>query len=157
MYLALGIATVVYVAIAIGVFGTLTVEKVIAVRTHRDRGRGPADARTGRLLADERDGAVRDGRRDKRRPLPGRGAVRGARVDGSVPALMGGQLRGSRSVGLVIASVAILVMVVVFDLSSIASIGSAVALTIFALVTLGHLRVYGRRAPEPGCSSSPCW
>ena len=32
-------------------------------------------------------------------------------------------------------------MVVVFDLSSIASIGSAVALTIFGLVTVGHLRV----------------
>ncbi len=30
MYLALGIATVIYVAIALGVFGTLTVEKVIA-------------------------------------------------------------------------------------------------------------------------------
>ena len=30
MYLALGIATVIYVAVALGVFGTLTVEKVIA-------------------------------------------------------------------------------------------------------------------------------
>ena len=30
MYLALGIATVIYVAIALGVFGTLTVDKVIA-------------------------------------------------------------------------------------------------------------------------------
>ncbi|MCP6571023.1 hypothetical protein NL494_28020, partial [Klebsiella pneumoniae] len=28
-----------------------------------------------------------------------------------------------------------------FDLSSVASIGSAVALAIFALVTLGHLRI----------------
>ena len=30
MYLALGIATVIYIAIALGVFGTLTVEKVIS-------------------------------------------------------------------------------------------------------------------------------
>src|SRR5213075_3602699 len=30
MYLALGIATVIYVAIALGVFGTLTVDKVIS-------------------------------------------------------------------------------------------------------------------------------
>ena len=30
MYLALGIATVIYVAIALGVFGTLTVEKVVS-------------------------------------------------------------------------------------------------------------------------------
>ena len=30
MYLALGIATVVYVGVALGVFGTLTVDQVIA-------------------------------------------------------------------------------------------------------------------------------
>ena len=30
MFLALGIATVIYVAVALGVFGTLTVQKVIA-------------------------------------------------------------------------------------------------------------------------------
>ena len=39
------------------------------------------------------------------------------------------------------AAAAILVLVLAFDLSAIASIGSAVALTIFALVTVGHVRV----------------
>ena len=35
----------------------------------------------------------------------------------------------------------ILLMVIAFDLSAIASIGSAVALIVFGLVTAGHLRV----------------
>jgi hypothetical protein len=43
---------------------------------------------------------------------------------------------------LFVVSVAIILMAAFFDLSAIASIGSAVALTIFGLVTLGHLRVY---------------
>jgi FtsH-binding integral membrane protein len=55
---------------------------------------------------------------------------------------MGRRLGGRVSVGLLIASAAIVVMVIGFDLSAIASIGSAVALMIFAFVTLAHLRVY---------------
>ena len=43
--------------------------------------------------------------------------------------------------GLVIAAAGIILLVVLFDLSSVASIGSAVALGIFALVTIGHLRI----------------
>src|SRR6185369_16170952 len=43
--------------------------------------------------------------------------------------------------GLVAVAVAVILMVAFFDLSSIASIGSAVALTIFGLVTAGHLRI----------------
>jgi hypothetical protein len=37
--------------------------------------------------------------------------------------------------------VAVIVMVLFFDLSAIASIGSAVALMIFGLVSFGHLRI----------------
>jgi L-asparagine transporter-like permease len=40
-------------------------------------------------------------------------------------------------------------MVVGFDLSAIASIGSAVALMIFAFVTLAHLRVYRETGARP--------
>ena len=54
---------------------------------------------------------------------------------------MGRRLADRASTGLLIAAAAILVLVIAFDLSAIASIGSAVALTIFALVTVGHLRV----------------
>ena len=48
MYLALGIATVIYVAIALGVFGTLTVDKVISSGRHRAGGGRRARARPGR-------------------------------------------------------------------------------------------------------------
>ena len=44
MYLAIGIATVVYIAVALGVFGTLTVDQVIAVGSDRDRRGGRARA-----------------------------------------------------------------------------------------------------------------
>ena len=37
-----------------------------------------------------------------------------------------------------------------FSLSSIASLGSGLALLVFSLVTVGHLRVSGRQAPAPG-------
>lgn len=53
------------------------------------------------------------------------------------------------SAGLLIASAAIIVMVVGFDLSSIASIGSAIALMIFAFVTAAHLRVFRDTGARP--------
>ena len=60
---------------------------------------------------------------------------------GQFPPVMGRRIADRAPVGLVVAAVTILVLVVAFDLSSIASIGSAVALMIFGLVTAGHLRV----------------
>ena len=86
MYLALGIATVIYVAVALGVFGTLTVDEVIASGGTALGGRRRADARPGRLLADERDGAVRHRRRDQRRAVSRGRAVRGDGGDRPVPA-----------------------------------------------------------------------
>jgi amino acid transporter len=43
--------------------------------------------------------------------------------------------------GLVVTAVASIILAVGFDLNAIASIGSAVALVVFSLVTAGHLRV----------------
>ena len=60
---------------------------------------------------------------------------------GQFPPVMGRRLADRASVGLLVAAGVILLMVIAFDLSSIASIGSAVALMIFGLVTAGHLRV----------------
>ena len=57
--------------------------------------------------------------------------------------------------GLVIAAAGIILLVVLFDLSAIASIGSAVALGIFALVTIGHLRIRAETGRAPAsCSCS---
>jgi F0F1-type ATP synthase assembly protein I len=53
---------------------------------------------------------------------------------------MGRRLRGV-SAGLLIEAAACLVLAVVFKLDAIASIGSAVALLVFLLVTVAHFRV----------------
>ena len=57
------------------------------------------------------------------------------------PPVMGRRLADRASVGLLVGAAAILLLVIAFDLSAIASIGSAVALMIFGLVTVGHLRI----------------
>ena len=142
MYLALGIATVVYVAIALGVFGTLTVGKVIesgptAIAVAAE----PVLGRAGYWLMSvtalfATAGATNAGL------YPAPGLCEHLASTGQFPTLMGGRIRGRASTGLLIAAAAIVVMVIGFDLSAIASIGSAVALMIFAFVTAAHLRVY---------------
>ena len=59
---------------------------------------------------------------------------------GQFPPLFGRAI-GRAPVGMLIMVAATLVLALGFDLGSIASIGSAVALTIFSLVTLAHLRI----------------
>jgi L-asparagine transporter-like permease len=61
---------------------------------------------------------------------------------GQFPPVMGRRLREQLPVGLLVASIVVVILVVGHDLSAIASIGSAVALGIFCLVTIGHLRIY---------------
>jgi amino acid transporter len=142
MFLALGIATAVYVAIALGVFGTLTVAKVISSGpTAIAVAAQPVLGRAGYWLMSvtalfATAGATNAGL------YPAPGLTQHLASTGQFPPLMGRRLGGRVSVGLLIASAAIVVMVIGFDLSAIASIGSAVALMIFAFVTLAHLRVY---------------
>jgi amino acid transporter len=142
MFLALGIATAVYVAIALGVFGTLTVEKVISSgATAIAVAAQPVLGRAGYWLMSvtalfATAGATNAGL------YPAPGLTEHLASTGQFPPLMGRRLGGRVSVGLLLASTAIIVMVIGFDLSAIASIGSAVALMIFAFVTLAHLRVY---------------
>ena len=72
---------------------------------------------------------------------------------GQFPPLMARRLGGRLSSGLLIAAVACLVLAVVFKLDAIASIGSAVALLIFTLITVAHLRV----RKETGASALILW
>jgi len=46
---------------------------------------------------------------------------------------------GSEMVGLLVAAVAVVLMILVLDLDAIASIGSAVALAVFSLISIGHV------------------
>lgn len=60
---------------------------------------------------------------------------------GQFPPVLGRRLRGRAPVALLVTAAGAIVLVLFFDLSSIASIGSAVALVVFALVTAGHFRI----------------
>ncbi len=141
MAIAIGLATVIYVAVALGVFGTLTVDEVV------DSGATAIAVAAQPVLGDAgywlmsitalfaTAGATNAGL------YPAAGLSDHLASTEQFPPVMGRRLADRASVGLLIAAAAILLMVIAFDLSSIASIGSAVALTIFGLVTVGHLRV----------------
>jgi amino acid transporter len=141
MYLALGIATVIYVAIALGVFGTLTVEKVVSSGgTALAVAAEPALGQAGYWLMSvtalfATAGATNAGL------YPAAGLSERLAETGQFPPVMARRLGGRASAGLLIQAAACLVMAVVFRLDAIASIGSAVALLIFTFITAAHFRV----------------
>jgi amino acid transporter len=141
MYLALGIATVIYIAVSLGVFGTLTVEKVIASGgTALAVAAEPSLGQAGYWLMSVTGlfataGATNGGL------YPAAGLCEQLASSGQFPPLMGRRLGGRAPVGLLITAAAAVALAVGFSLTAIASIGSAAALLIFMLVTIGHLRV----------------
>jgi amino acid transporter len=141
MYLALGIATVIYIAIALGVFGTLTVEKVISSGgTALAVAAEPTLGKAGYWLMSvtalfATAGATNAGL------YPAAGLSERLAETGQFPPLMARKLGGRASAGLLIEAGACLVLALVFKLDAIASIGSAVALLIFTLITAAHFRV----------------
>ncbi len=141
MYLALGLATAIYVAVAIGVFGTLTVDEVIesggtaiAVAAEPVLGRAGYWLMTITALF-ATAGATNAGL------YPAAGLSEHMTSIGQFPPRMGDRLGNRVPAGLVLTATLSIVLAVGFDLSSIASIGSAIALLVFTLVTAAHLRV----------------
>jgi amino acid transporter len=141
MYLALGIATVIYVAISLGVFGTLAVDKVIssggtaiAVAAEPTLGRAGYWLMTVTALF-ATAGATNAGL------YPAQGLSERLAETGQFPPLMARKLGGRVSTGLLVQAAVCLVLALVFKLDAIASIGSAVALLIFTLITVAHLRI----------------
>jgi amino acid transporter len=141
VYLALAIATVVYLGVSIGVFGTLTVQEVIdsggtalAVAAEPTLGQAGYWMMTVTALF-ATAGATNSGLY----PATGLGDEMAAR--GQFPPAMGARVGGRASTGIVVTAIAAIILAVFLDLNAIASIGSAVALIVFALVTLGHLRI----------------
>jgi hypothetical protein len=63
--------------------------------------------------------------------------------EGHLPPAFGLKRRGNKggTQGLVISAILILLMANLFDVTAIASIGSAVALVIYVLITIAHLRM----------------
>lgn len=141
VYLALGIATVIYVAVALGVFGTLSVEEVIASGgTALAVAAEPVLGRAGYWLMSvtalfATAGATNAGL------FPAAGLSNEMAATGQFPPLMGTRWRERIPAGLLFTALVAVVLAIGFDLTAIASIGSAIALLVFTLVTIGHLRV----------------
>jgi amino acid transporter len=141
MFLALGIATVIYIAVALGVFGTLTVQEVIASGgTAIAVAAQPVLGRAGYWLMSvtalfATAGATNAGL------YPAAGLCEQMAATGQFPPALGRRVADRVPAGLITTAVIAIVLAIGFDLSAIASIGSAIALLVFALVSTGHFRV----------------
>jgi amino acid transporter len=141
VYVALGIATVIYVAVALGVFGTLTVDEVIdsggtalAVAAEPVLGQAGYWLMTVTALF-ATAGATNAGL------YPAAGLCEHLASIGQFPPLLARRVGGRAPAGLIVTAVIAIVLATGFDLNAIASIGSAVALVVFTLVGVGHLRI----------------
>jgi amino acid transporter len=145
MYISLGFTMVLYVALAIGVFGVLTVDEVIAnADTALAVAAMPIFGAAGYTMISiaalfATTGAVNS------QLYASIGATYAMARDGQLPPRFGLKRRRRQggTQGLVISALLILMLALLFDVTAIASIGSAVSLSIFVLVTIAHLRMAG--------------
>ena len=72
---------------------------------------------------------------------PAAGLCEQMATTGQFPPALGRRVGGKAPSGLLLTAVIAAILAVGFDLTAIASIGSAIALIVFGLVTVGHLRV----------------
>ena len=141
IFLALGIATTIYVAVALGVFGTLRVDEVVASGgTALAVAAEPVLGRVGYWLMSvtalfSTAGATNAGL------YPAAGLCEQMASIGQFPPTLGRRIGGRAPMGLLVTAAAAIVLAVGFDLSSIASLGSAIALLVFTLITAAHFRV----------------
>jgi amino acid transporter len=150
MFLALGIATVIYIAIALGVFGTLTVDEVISSGgTALAVAAKPTLGQAGYWLMAitalfATAGATNAGL------YPAAGLSDRLAETGQFPPLMARRVGGRVSMGLLTQAVACVLLAVFFNLDAIASIGSAVALLVFTFITAAHFRVRSETRANAG-------
>jgi amino acid transporter len=135
-YLSIGITAVVYVLIAIGVFGTLTVTEVIgygetAIAEAARPTLGDAGFKIMAVVALLSTAGCTNATLYASSNLTGMLADQGL-----FPEFFGPRSRLGRHAGLIITTVLVLVVANLVDLSSIASVGSAVSLLVFLLVGL---------------------
>jgi len=141
MYLALGGTTVLYVAISVGVFGTLTVAEVTkygatAVAEAARPALGDAGFTAVTIAA-----LLATSSSVNATLYASKGFTGTLAQVGQFPPLFGERSRLGRHGGLVITVALILLFVNVFDLSAIASVGSAVSLSVFVLVGVAGYRL----------------
>ena len=141
IYFALVIATTIYVAVSLGVFGTLTADQVVEYGTTAlAEAAKPTLGQAGYVLMVitalfSTTGAVNAGL------YPSIGMTAHLASVGQFPPVFGRSV-GRFPVGLIVMAALAIILVVGFDLNKIASIGSAVALLVFSAVSVAHLRLY---------------
>jgi amino acid transporter len=141
IFLALGIATAIYIAVALGVFGTLAVDEVIASGgTALAVAAEPVLGRIGYWLMSvtalfSTAGATNAGL------YPAAGLCENMESIGQFPPILARRFGGRAPAGLLLTALVAIVLSAGFDLSSIASIESAIALLVFTLITAAHIRV----------------
>jgi amino acid transporter len=149
MYLALGITALVYVLISIGVFGALTVAQVIQYgeRAIAEAAR-PALGDAGYTVMSV--AALLSTAGATNATLYASGNLTGMLAkEGLFPGFFGAASRLGRHAGLLITGGLVLLVANLADLSAIASVGSAVALTIFLLVGLAGYRLRRETGAHP--------
>jgi len=141
IYLALAIATTIYVAVSLGVFGTLTADQVVEYGTTAlAEAAKPTLGQAGYVLMVitalfSTTGAVNAGL------YPSIGMTAHLASVGQFPLVLGRSV-GRFPVGLLVMASLAIVLVVGFNLNNIASIGSAVALLVFSAVSIAHFRLF---------------
>jgi amino acid transporter len=143
MFISLGFTMLLYVALAIGVFGTLTVEEVIKnADTALAAAALPIFGAFGYTMISiaavfATTGAINS------QLYATIGATYTMAKEGQLPPIfsMKRRRREGGTQGLVISALLVIILAVLFNVSAIASIGSAIALVIFVFVTIAHLRM----------------
>jgi amino acid transporter len=140
-YVALLIATVLYVLISIGVYGTLTVEEVIASGdTALAEAAEPRLGQAGFTMM--AIAALLATASSVNANLFAAGNMTASLAEaGQFPPVFGGRARLLGTRGLAISVGIVVVMALFLDLSTVASVGSAVALAVFAMVGVAAIRL----------------
>jgi amino acid transporter len=140
-YVALGIATFLYVLISIGVYGTLTVDEVIASGdTALAEAAEPRLGQAGFTMM--AIAALLATASSVNANLFAAGNMTASLAEaGQFPPVFGGRARVLGTRGLAISVGIVVVMALFLDLSTVASVGSAVALAVFAMVGVAAIRL----------------
>jgi amino acid transporter len=143
MYSALGVTTVLYVLISLGVFGTLTVDEAIGYgETAIAEAARPALGEAGFTMM--AIAALLATASSVNATLYASGGLTAMLAEtGQFPTFFGRGSRLGAHAGLLITAALVLVVANVVDLSAIASVGSACSLVIFLLVGLSAYRLRG--------------
>jgi amino acid transporter len=150
MYMALGVTTVTYILIALGVFGTLTVDEAIGYgETAIAEAARPSLGEAGFTMMAV--AALLATASSVNATLYASGGLTAMLAQvGQFPPFFGRESRLGAHAGLLVTAGIVLVIGNLVDLSAIASVGSACSLMIFLLVGLSALRLRaetGSRAP----------